>query len=99
MVVKCLSMLPSNGRLLYLLGVTVSVLSVRSDVLGRFSKQAIFSLLQRERRRLSGAVLNQSADTERPILPLVEEETSLTSSGCGTHRHADRKEGDRISLL
>jgi hypothetical protein len=81
---KSVTLLPSNGRLLCLLGATRSVLSsVRSVVLYRRSTQTIFSLRLRERRRRSAALLSRSANIERPIPPLVEEETPLPSSDKG----------------
>jgi hypothetical protein len=120
MAVTCLLLLPSIGRLLCLLSVTVSVLSlvhcsahtllgvtlsvlssVRPDVLGRRSTQTIFSLGLRGRTR-SGALLSQSAYTERPTPLLVEEATPLPSSDgthTHTHTHTCRQEGDHISLL
>jgi hypothetical protein len=48
-----------------------------------------FSFRLRERRRRSAALLSQSAYTERPIPPLVEQETLLPSSDRGD---TDRKE-------
>jgi hypothetical protein len=86
------------GETKNILGVTLNVLSsVRTDVLGRRSTQALFSLRLRERRRsrrTSAALLSQSAYTERPIPPLPEEETSSPSSGKG-----DTQERDFIGLL
>jgi hypothetical protein len=46
-----------------------------------------------ERRRRSTVLLIQSAYTERPIPPLVEEETTLPSSDCGGWGHADTQTG------
>jgi hypothetical protein len=40
----------------------------------KFRRQEVSSLLQRENSRRLSALLSQTACTERPILPLVEEE-------------------------
>jgi hypothetical protein len=44
------------------------------------------------RRRRSVALLSESACTERPKPPKVEEETPLPSSDGGGHRHTGMKE-------
>jgi hypothetical protein len=103
MTVTYLLLLPSNCRLLCHLGVTLSVLvSVRPGVFGRCSKQTIFSLrLRGRRRRRSAALLSQSAYTEMTIPPPVDEETPFPSSDREGHidTQTHRQEGDRINLL
>jgi hypothetical protein len=90
MAVTCLLLFSSDDRLLGLLHVTVSVLSlVCPDVLGKRSKQAIFSLHLRRGRRRSTAVLHQSTNTERSNVPLIKEETPFV-------KHIDVLGGNKI---
>jgi hypothetical protein len=63
-----------------------------SDVLGRYSNQAISSLyLKGRRRRKSAAFLSQSAHTERLNPPLTDEEAQLPNSDW-KGGYAERKE-------
>jgi hypothetical protein len=77
------------------LGITVSVLSsVHPDVLCRRSTQTIFCLrLRGVRRRMSNALFNQSAYTERPILLLVRVEAPLPTSDKGDTQTKQRGKG------